>query len=175
MDTKKVSEVLNIEETENINETILVNAELIDEDLENNNQNKIAFKNDFDFIRKTLRNVVTKGANAIDQIAEVAESSDSPRAYEVMGNLLRITSENSESLMNLHTKRQEFENPKGDNSQNNGGLNITNNTVMVGTSSELQDLLNKAKEDINKIEETSKSVCGHVIMNKTREEKKNGR
>lgn len=91
---------------------------------------------DYEYTRGNLYSLIQKGQEAIDGIMELAQQSDSPRAYEVAGQLIKNVADTTDKLLDLQQKmkRLKDEEPKGPKS-------ITNNTMFVGSTAELQKLL----------------------------------
>ena len=48
---------------------------------------------DFNYVRDNIKGLIDNGSCAIDEILKVAKAGDSPRAYEVLGQLLKTVSE----------------------------------------------------------------------------------
>ncbi len=48
---------------------------------------------DYEFSRETYRNLVTKSNDAIEQMLNLAMQSEHPRAFEVLSNMLKNTSD----------------------------------------------------------------------------------
>ena len=91
---------------------------------------------DYDKIRKNLYGLLGDGKEAIDGILKVATEGDSPRAYEVVGQLLKAVSEINRDIMDLHKQVKEVTKEENVYNQN------TTNAIYVGSTSELQDLIN---------------------------------
>ena len=91
---------------------------------------------DYEYTRGNLYSLIQKGQEAIDGIMELAQQSDSPRAYEVAGQLIKNVADTTDKLLDLQQKMKKLkeEEPKGPKS-------ITNNTMFVGSTAELQKLL----------------------------------
>ena len=87
--------------------------------------------------------MIEKGQEAVDGILDVAQQSDSPRAYEVAGNLIKNVGDTADKLMDLQKKLDELEGGSG--SKNLPG-NVTNNTMFVGSTAELAKFLKKQKD-----------------------------
>jgi len=100
---------------------------------------------DYEYTRGQLYSLIEKGQEAIDGILEVSQQSDSPRAYEVAGQLIKSVADTADKLMDLQKKLKDVteENPKGP-------TNVTNNALFVGSTSELQKLLKQGLNDKNK-------------------------
>ena len=97
---------------------------------------------DYDLSRQTIRNLVRKGEEALDELLFVAKQSESPRAYEVVAGMIKNISEVTKELIDLQKKMKELneETPKS-----SSGVNVQN-AVFVGSTAELQKLLRQNKE-----------------------------
>ena len=52
----------------------------------NNDDNE---NNDFQYARENLYHIIERGRDAMDELLEIAKSEESPRAFEVFGQLLK--------------------------------------------------------------------------------------
>ena len=102
---------------------------------------KDQLKQDYEYTRGQLYNLVEKGQEAVNGILDVAQQSDQPRAYEVAGQLIKHVGDVADKLADLHKKVNDIENPKA--SRN---TEVTNNTMFVGSTAELAKFL-KSKQD----------------------------
>jgi hypothetical protein len=102
-------------------------------------QDKI--EDDADYARENTYDLVEKGAEAIDQIMEIARESQHPRAFEVLAQLLKTQSDNVDKLLKIQKERKELK--KEDPAAPGSNTSITNNTVFVGTPDELIRLIRK--------------------------------
>ena len=91
---------------------------------------------DYDYTRGNLYSLIEKGQEAINGIMEVAGETASPRAYEVAGQLIKSVADTTDKLADLHKKVKDIEadNPKTQNT-------VTNNSLFVGSTSELSKML----------------------------------
>lgn len=96
-------------------------------------------ESDFQEVRKNLRNLIATGEEAIEGILKVAQEGDSPRAYEVAATLIKTVSEINKDIIDIHQRMKSMEQSKV--VQNN----TTNNSIFVGSTSDLQDLINSAR------------------------------
>ena len=71
---------------------------------------------------------------AIEGILRVASETDSPRAYEVVSQLLKTATEANKDLIDLHKQMKDLE--KDDSIKK-----VTNNAFFVGSTKELQELV----------------------------------
>lgn len=97
-------------------------------------------RRDYDYARGNLYSLIEKGQEAINGILELAQESDSPRAYEVAGQLIKNTGEIAEKMMNLQKTLKEIEEDKP------SGPTTVNNALFVGTTADLTKLL---KQQLN--------------------------
>ena len=93
---------------------------------------------DYEYTRGNLYSLIEKGQEALNGIMELAAESDSPRAYEVAGQILKSVGDNTDKLLDLQKKLKELEEETGKPIGN-----VTNNAVFVGSTTELQKLLKK--------------------------------
>jgi hypothetical protein len=95
---------------------------------------KSDIKKDYEYSRATLTSLVDKGQEAINDILELARETDSPRAYEVVGQLIKTVTDSAEKLMDVQKKLKDLEQEKTTN-------NVTNNALFVGTTNEVLNML----------------------------------
>jgi enhancing lycopene biosynthesis protein 2 len=93
-------------------------------------------ESDYDITRDNLRELLTIGQNALHHALEVAKSSEHPRAFEVVGNLMKQLADVNQQLMDLHQQKKKLDIPlKGENAK------VTNNAIFVGSTAELNKLI----------------------------------
>ena len=101
---------------------------------------------DYEYSRGQLYSIIEKGQEAINGILELAQESDSPRAYEVAGQLIKNVADATDKLMDLQKKLKDVEEEKQFK-----GPSTVNNALFVGSTSELAKFLkNQNGEEINK-------------------------
>jgi len=93
---------------------------------------------DYDRSRDNLHGLLVQGQDALMNALEIAKQSEHPRAFEVVGNLIKQLADVNEQLLSLHDKKQKLDNPKG--SEKKEGV-TNNNAIFVGSTSELNKLL----------------------------------
>ena len=99
---------------------------------------------DYDKSRSNLHNLLVQGQEALAYALEVAKQSEHPRAFEVVGNLMKNLSDINHQLLDLHKKKQAIDNPKGSESAET--KNVTNNAIFVGSTSELSKMIANMKK-----------------------------
>jgi predicted house-cleaning noncanonical NTP pyrophosphatase (MazG superfamily) len=104
--------------------------------IENQNEHK---DNDFQYARENMYDVIEKGRDAMEELLEIAKAEESPRAFEVFGQLLKNMSDAQEKLMELHRKKNQIENDK--ERQDIGRAQNVTNALFVGSTAELLKLV----------------------------------
>jgi hypothetical protein len=92
-------------------------------------------ESDYDKTRTNLHNLLIKGSDALNHALEVAKQSEHPRAFEVVGNLMKQVADVNQQLMDLHQQKAKLDKPK------EGAAKITNNSIFVGSTTELNKLI----------------------------------
>jgi hypothetical protein len=105
---------------------------------------------DYLTVRDNLKELINKGTTAIDGILNLASETEQPRAYEVLAQLIKTVADTNKDLLDMHNKMKTI---KGDQPQTtNSGNTITNNSIFVGSTAELQKLLKGKMKEIEKLE-----------------------
>jgi len=101
---------------------------------------------DYNFSRKTYRDLVDKSNHAIESMLELASNSEHPRAFEVLSNMLKNTSDMTQKLMDLQKDKKAIK--KAEEKSQANSTSTTNNNLFVGSTSELQKhLISKLSEN----------------------------
>ena len=93
---------------------------------------------DADDARDNLRGLIKTAGVALENALSVALQSESPRAYEVVANLINTAADLNTKILNTHTLAQKIPKPETTNNTQN---NTTNNVIFTGTPAELAKLL----------------------------------
>ena len=96
---------------------------------------------DFQYARENMYHIIERGRDAMDELLEIAKAEESPRAFEVFGQLLKNMTDSQEKLMELHQKKQKMESD-GDRQEVTRAQNVTN-ALFVGSTAELLKLVKK--------------------------------
>jgi hypothetical protein len=97
-------------------------------------------QNDYNMVRNNLKAIIATSSAAIDGILNVASEGESPRAYEVVSQLIKTTLEANESLVNLHKKVKDIEQVEEKQQK------ITNNNMFVGSTKELLAMIKESSK-----------------------------
>jgi hypothetical protein len=106
---------------------------------------------DYVLVRSTMTNIIDKGREALDSVLELAQETDSPRAYEVVGQLIDKMTTSTEKLLDIHKKMRDIK--EGGNS-NSSPTNVTNNAVFIGSTTEAIKMIKEQLKNVN-LEENS--------------------
>jgi predicted house-cleaning noncanonical NTP pyrophosphatase (MazG superfamily) len=97
-------------------------------------------ESDYDTTRNNLRILLQQGQEALQKSLDVAMQSEHPRAFEVVGNLMKQLAEVNQQLMDLHQQKQKLDEP----SKAERAKQVTNNNaIFVGSTAELNKLIKK--------------------------------
>jgi hypothetical protein len=92
---------------------------------------------DINYSRNKMKELIAQSSEAIEQMMALAAESEHPRAFEVLSNMIKDTSQMSQDLIKLQKVRkditQEKERPRSSDT--------TNNSIFVGSTAELQKFL----------------------------------
>jgi hypothetical protein len=130
-----------------LNEVFNVSSEIVSKDLDFSKLEKVDseedpkslisdIKKDYEYSRGNFYSIIEKGQEAINSVLELAQETESPRAYEVVGQLIKNVSDATDKLMELQKKLKDIEEVK----QSSGPTSVTN-ALFVGSTAELSKLL----------------------------------
>ena len=89
---------------------------------------------DYNYARENYYNLIERNQDAVEEMLEIAKQSEHPRAFEVVGQLIKSGLDANKELMALHKTKKEL-------SVEKGPTQVTNQAVFVGSTAELQKLL----------------------------------
>lgn len=144
-DCDKLDDIFNVS-GDIIPKVIDVEVEIDKKDVEKQsieNKRSIDIQRDYEYARGTIYSLLEKGQEAINGALELAQETESARAYEVAGQIIKSVSDTADKLMNLHKDIKEVEDNKG-----KGPTSVTNNALFIGSTAELSKLLKQQSKDI---------------------------
>ena len=98
---------------------------------------------DYDEARKNIKDVIGKGKEALEGLLSLAQGSDSPRAYEVVGQLIKTISDVSKDLLDLQKRVKDIR------GEAPAPSTVVNNAVFIGSTAELQAIISgRRNEDV---------------------------
>jgi|LWDU01.1.fsa_nt_gi hypothetical protein len=93
---------------------------------------------EYEFSQNQYHNIIDKGNEAISELIEIAKADESPRSFEVLGQLMNSLTTTTKELLLLQKTKKEIE-------KETNGPSTVNNSLFIGSTAELQKLLNKKK------------------------------
>lgn len=127
-----LSDVFNIE-------TKMTKTEIITKDGEVIKPTDDRIEDDYELTRKNVHALLKQGHEALNHALEIAKQSEHPRAFEVVGNLMKQLADANQQLMDLHKQKQKLDEPV---EKEKAGKQVTNNNaIFVGSTSELNKLI----------------------------------
>lgn len=90
---------------------------------------------DFETARSNIQDMIQTTQEAIGELAEIAKSSQHPRAFEVLAKLIDTGVAASKNLLDLQTKIREINNVETPMSEQ---AKTINNNLFVGSTTEFQ-------------------------------------
>ena len=92
---------------------------------------------DYQRVRKQFYDLAEQGDEAIELMLDLARESEHPRAFEVLGQLIKNNAEIGEKILKLHKSK------KDQDKDETLALtrDPTNNNVFIGSTAELQKML----------------------------------
>jgi hypothetical protein len=97
-------------------------------------------KADYNLSRRTFRDLINKGNQAMESLTDLAKESESPRAYEVLATMMRTVADTTKDLYDLQKKTKDL---RGEDKKEQTNVTVEK-AVFVGSPS---DLLKRIKEE----------------------------
>lgn len=119
------------------------NLPVIQEDTENITPEA---QDDYELSRETYRDLMEKGTEALDLMMELARDAEHPRAFEVLGQMIKSTADVTDKLMDLQKKRVEITKNINTN-ENANNNNPEEGATLKLTTADLQELVMKSIEE----------------------------
>jgi len=92
---------------------------------------------DYRYARENLYEIIENGSHALHELVEIAKASEHPRAFEVVGSLMKTLTDANKDLLEIQTKVKKL---KQEENVQQGPNNVTN-ALFVGSTAELQNML----------------------------------
>ena len=120
-------------------EQVLPVVEQVKEPVSTGAPNDESIDADYEYARENLKLFIEQGKVAMENIIFLAKEGESPRAYEVVGQLIKTLSDTNKDLLDLGKKVKDLKTKKDDTQQ---PQHVTN-ALFVGSTAELQKLIGK--------------------------------
>jgi hypothetical protein len=102
-------------------------------------------EDDYNTARNKLNELIGTSQRALEGMLNVALASDSPRAYEVVGQLIKTTGDTAKDLMDLQARKKKV---LQDDNKKTQQIDTQNNIIFSGST---QDLLKALKAEKAKV------------------------
>lgn len=99
-------------------------------------------KNDFEMARSNIHEVIQNGTYAIEKLSQIADSSQHPRAFEVLAKLMDTMLQANKDLLELQKQIRDID--AADSPTNEEAKTVTNN-LFVGSTAELQKVIENVR------------------------------
>lgn len=106
-----------------------------------NSNKSLDQEDDYQLARQTLRKLILKGDDTLDNLIELSKNSETPRHYEVAGQFIKTLADVSKDLLSLQKQVKDLE-----VQDSPSHINTQNNVVFAGSTNDLMKLLGK-KDD----------------------------
>lgn len=136
MNNNELNKTFNIESNEISTEVEELKPIEIDDDFDI----KRDIRKDYKYSRGNIYSIIEKGQEAINGALEMAQETESPRAYEVTGQLIKNVADATEKLLELQKKLKDIEEIK----DKKGPSNVTN-ALFIGSTAELTKFIKQQK------------------------------
>ena len=93
-------------------------------------------KDNYEFSRKTYKDLIYTGTRSMDVLAELARESEHPRAFEVLSQTIKNIGDTTEKLMALQKQKKDLQKDEKEEARQ-----VTNNNMFVGSTTDLQRML----------------------------------
>ena len=120
----------------NITPTIRENDLVIHQDTDNVGSEEL--DTDIKYVRDMMYDTIKNTSDAVEEMLGIAKQSQHPRAFEVVAILLKTMADLNNNVLDVHKKAKDTTSQKIEVKQ-------TNNSVFVGSTTDLQNLLNKER------------------------------
>lgn len=93
---------------------------------------------DYNYIRTNLYSITERSIDALNNLVQIAEQSQHPRAYEVVALLVNTIAGAQKDLMTIHREKAKIHGSAAKNSPE-----VVNNNLFVGNTAELDEIIKK--------------------------------
>jgi len=105
---------------------------------------------DYQYIRSNIYSITERSIEALNNLVQIADQSQHPRAYEVVGLLVNSIANAQKSLMEMHREKAKIEGLVQKNQPE-----VVNNNLFVGNTAQLDEIISKMSKKKKKIKENT--------------------
>lgn len=99
---------------------------------------------DYQYIRTNLYTITERSVEALNNLVQIADQSQHPRAYEVVALMVNAIASAQKDLMNIHKEKAKIEHTKAKNSPE-----VVNNNLFVGNTAQLDEIIKQISKKQN--------------------------
>ena len=99
---------------------------------------------DYQYIRTNLYTITERSVEALNNLVQIADQSQHPRAYEVVALMVNAIASAQKDLMNVHKEKAKIEHTKSKSSPE-----VVNNNLFVGNTAQLDDIIKQMTKKQN--------------------------
>lgn len=99
---------------------------------------------DYQYIRNNLYTITERSVEALNNLVQIAEQSQHPRAYEVVALMVNSIAAAQKDLMNIHKEKAKIEQTKAKTSPE-----VVNNNLFVGNTAQLDEIIKQMSKKQN--------------------------
>jgi hypothetical protein len=114
---------------------------VVDVDRRSHDDQSKQFDDDFDLARDNVQKISENGGRVLNALFELAQASESPRAYEVLAKMIDSLTKANKDLLDIHQQRKTIKQEQ--QSPNNNGNITIDKAVFVGSTADLNRQLKK--------------------------------
>lgn len=105
---------------------------------------------DYQYIRSNIYSITERSIEALNNLVQIADQSQHPRAYEVVGLLVNSIANAQKSLMEMHREKAKIEGIVQKNQPE-----VVNNNLFVGNTAQLDEIISKMSKKKKKVKDVS--------------------
>ena len=113
------------------------------DDNKDDKKDLIQQKSDLEFSREQYIDLINNNREAVSLAMQLARETESPRVFEILGQLLKSSAEITDKLVDLHKSKKILsqQQHQKEESKNNTTNTTNNNAIFVGSTTELQKII----------------------------------
>jgi hypothetical protein len=119
-----------------------VKAELADEkkptiEIVESSSSEKDLQTDYNYIRNNLYTITEKSISALENLVDIAQQSQHPRAYEVISLMVNTIASAQKDLMTIHKDKNKIESDSGKSEK----TDVVNNNLFIGNTAQLDEII----------------------------------
>lgn len=114
--------------------------EVVNDAVKRNIKHSVEIETDYQYVRSNLHTITDRSIQALENLSQIADQSQHPRAYEVLSQLVKTIADAQKNLIDLHRDKIKIDEQKAEQT-GQAGAQVTNNNLFVGTAAGLDELI----------------------------------